>query len=204
MIVKDRIMETALRMFKTYGVKGVTMFDIARDCGVSKKTVYEHFIDKQTLIDEGVQQLLNNHITFFQECLQSTENAIEELVRNMRYIVNIAKTLNPVLLYEIQKYHPDTWRSVEKFQTDCILHSIKENLKRGIAEGLYREHLQIDIIARMRQLQLEAAYDPIQYPADQYDLRAVMDQLTAHFIYGIATIKGHELVNQYLHIKEEE
>lgn len=204
MVVRERILETALKMFRTYGVKGVTMFDIARDCGISKKTVYEHFVDKQALIDEGMQQLLTNHINYFTASLQTTADAIEEMVRNMKYVTSIAKTLNPVMLYEIQKYHPDTWKSIESFKGDTILCNIKGNLKRGTTEGLYRQNLHIDIVARMRQLQLEAAFDPIQYPADQFDLHAVMEQVTAHFILGIATIKGHKLANQYLHINEDE
>jgi AcrR family transcriptional regulator len=204
MLVRERILETALKMFRTYGVKGVTMFDIARDCGISKKTVYEHFVDKQALIDEGMQQLLTNHINYFTECLQTTDNAIEEMIRNMKYVTNMAKTLNPVMLYEIQKYHPDTWKSIERFREDGILCNIKENLKRGMTEGLYRQNLHIDIVARMRQLQLDAAFDPIQYPADQFEMHTVMEQVTAHFILGIATIKGHKLANQYLQIKEEE
>lgn len=204
MVVRERILETALRMFRTYGVKGVTMFDIARDCGISKKTVYEHFVDKQALIDEGMQQLLSNHINYFTECLQTTDNAIEEMVRNMKYVTNMAKTMNPVMLHEIQKYHPDTWKSIQRFKEDGILYNIKENLKRGMTEGLYRQNLHIDIVARMRQLQLEAAFDPIQYPADQFEMHVVMEQITAHFILGIATIKGHKLANQYLQIIDEE
>ena len=204
MEVKERILETALKMFRIYGVKGVTMFDIARDCGISKKTVYEHFTDKQALISEGMQQLLNNHLNYFRECLLTTANAIEELVRNMKYVTNLAKTLNPVMLHEIEKYHTDTWKSIENFKAARMLCPIKVNLKRGMTEGLYRQNLQIDIVARMRQLQLEAAFDPVQYPADRFEMHVVMEQVTAHFILGIATIKGHKLVNQYLQIKEEE
>ena len=204
MEVKERILETALKMFITYGWKGVTMVDIGRDCGISKKTVYEHFADKQALISEGMQQLLNNHLNYFSECLLTTANAIEELVRNMKYVTNLAKTLNPVMLHEIEKYHPDTWKSIENFKAESMLCNIKVNLKRGMAEGLYRQNLQIDIVARMRQLQLEAAFDPVQYPADRFEMHVVMEQVTAHFILGIATIKGHKLVNQYLQIKEEE
>ena len=66
-----------------------------------------------------------------------------------------------------------------------------------MAEGLYRQNLHIDIVARMRQLQLEAAFDPEQYPADQFEMHEVMEQVTAHFILGIATIKGHKLIQKY-------
>ncbi|NML36309.1 TetR/AcrR family transcriptional regulator [Chitinophaga sp. G-6-1-13] len=204
MVARERIKEVALKLFRTYGVKGVTMFDIARDCGMSKKTVYEHFSDKQSLIDEGMQQLLDTHSTFFKEAHANAENAIDELVRNMKYITNMARSFNPVMLFELQKYHPDTWRNIENFQRDCILYGITENLKRGMSEGLYRQGIDLNVIARMRQLQLDAAFDQLQYPPDTFDMPAVMDQITAHFILGIATIKGHRLVNQYLQIKEEE
>ena len=196
MVVKDRILETALKMFRIYGVKGVTMFDIARDCGISKKTVYEHFDDKQALIDEGLQQLLNNHGDYLKENTQNSTHAIEELKNSTKYIANMAKTLNPVMLHDLQKYHPDIWTSVEKFKSEGVLYSIKENLKRGMAEGLYHPNLNIDIIARMRQLQLEAAFDSEQYPADQYDMQQVMDQVTTHYIMGIATAKGQEFLQK--------
>lgn len=204
MVARQRILETALKMFRIYGIKGVTMFDIARDCGISKKTVYEHFSDKQALIDEGMQQLLQSHTAFFQHAIKEADNAIDELVRSMKYITGIAKTLNPVMLFEIHKYHPETWSTIENFRGNCILFGIKENLKRGMAEGVYRQNLNIEIVARMRQLQLDAAFDPVQYPAENFEMHEVMEQVTAHYILGIATIKGHKLVNQYLQIKEEE
>ncbi|RBL93374.1 TetR/AcrR family transcriptional regulator [Chitinophaga flava] len=204
MVARERILEVALRLFRTYGVKGVTMFDIARDCGMSKKTVYEHFSDKQSLINEGMEQMINGHSAAFQETQTNAENAIDELVRNMKYITSMARSFNPVMLFEIQKYHPDTWNKIESFQRNCILYGITENLKRGMSEGLYRQNLDLDIIARMRQLQLDAAFDQLQYPADKFEMPVVMEQVTAHFILGIATIKGHKLVNQYLQIKEEE
>jgi AcrR family transcriptional regulator len=203
MAARERILDTALKMFRIYGVKAVTMFDIARDCGISKKTVYEHFQDKQALVDEGLQQLLTNHGDYLKTNSQEAANAIEELLGNTRYITNMARTLNPVMLHDLQKYHPDIWSNVEKFRSEGVLYSIKENLKRGMAEGLYRQNLHINIVARMRQLQLEAAFDPEQYPADQYEMQTVMDQVTTHYLLGIATTKGQDLVNQFLQTKND-
>ncbi|MBV8254794.1 MAG: TetR/AcrR family transcriptional regulator [Chitinophaga sp.] len=203
MVVRERIMDTAQKMFRSYGVKGVTMFDIARDCGISKKTLYEHFQDKQELISEALRELLNDHVRFAEKNNSEAADAIEELIKQMQFIRTKARTLNPVMLFEIEKYHPDTWKEVELFRNDCILYGIKENLKRGMSEGLYRKNLDIDIVARMRQLQLEAAFDPIHYPADQYEMNKVMDEVTTHFILGVATLQGHQLAYQYLQIKEE-
>ncbi len=201
--MRERIMEAARKMFRSYGVKGVTMFDIARDCGISKKTLYEHFEDKQSLISESMRELLDDHIRFNAANQTESANAIEEHLQQMQFIRSKARTLNPVMLYEIEKYHPDTWKEVVSFKTESILYSIKENLKRGIAEGLYRKNLDIDIVARMRQLQLEAAFDPSQYPADEYEIHHVMEEVTTHYIMGIASPQGQQVAYQYLHKKEE-
>jgi AcrR family transcriptional regulator len=204
MVAQDRILETALRLFRTYGVKSVTMFDISRDSGVSKKTVYEHFRDKEELVQGTMHTILEGHVQQLRAFHETAENAIEELIKGLQYIETAARTINPVMLFEIQKYYPDTWQAIETFKRDCIFENIKTNLQRGIAEGLYRKHLQLDIITRLRQLQLESAFDPVQYPAARFDLHEVMYQVTAHFIMGIATLKGHKLANKYLQIEEDD
>ncbi|SFD32497.1 transcriptional regulator, TetR family [Chitinophaga sp. CF118] len=203
MSVRERILETALRMFRMYGIKSVTMFDISRDCGVSKKTVYEHFRDKEDLVHEGMSFLLNGHMEQFKDFRQHSANAIEELTKELGYIELVGKTVNPVMLYEIQKYHPEIWKAVETFKRDYVLGFISENLQRGMNEGLYRSDLKIGIMARMRQLQMEAVFDPAQYPVTAYDMHEVMTQLIQHFILGITTLKGRKIAADYLQLKEE-
>lgn len=204
MPVRERIMETALRMFRMYGIKSVTMFDISRECGVSKKTVYEHFKDKEDLVNEGMSFLLNGHMEQFKDFRQHSANAIEELIKELEYMELLGKTVNPVMLYEIQKYHPEIWKTIETFKMDCVLGSIAENLQRGVKEGLYRKDLKMEIVARMRQLQVEAVFDPVQYPAAQYDMHEVMMQLMQHFILGITTLTGRKLASAHLQLNEED
>ena len=204
MPVRERIMETALRMFRMYGIKSVTMFDIARESGVSKKTVYEHFKDKEDLVHEGMSFLLNGHMEQFKDFRQHSANAIEELIKELEYMELLGKTVNPVMLYEVQKYHPEIWKTIEAFKKDCVLGSIAENLQRGVKEGLYRKDLKMEIVARMRQLQVEAVFDPVQYPAAQYDMHEVMTQLMQHFILGVTTLKGRKQAAAHLQLKEED
>lgn len=201
--VKERILETALRMFRLYGIKSVTMFDISKETGVSKKTVYEHFEDKEDLVLEAMKFVLNSHIEHFQQFRLTSAHAIEELIRELEYMEMMGKTVNPVMLYEIQKYHPAIWKRIEDFKKDCVLQGITENLQRGIEQGVYRSDLNLTIISRMRQLQLETVFDPLQYPVMQFDMHEVMEQLTKHFILGVATLEGRKLAAQYLNIEEE-
>jgi AcrR family transcriptional regulator len=204
MAVQERILETALRMFRTIGIKNVTMFDIARECGISKKTVYEHFTDKEELIQAGIRTLLGTLKEEMTRDRNEATDAIEEVIRTTANIQARARTMNPVMLYEVQKYHPEIAKEIEQFRRDAVLQHIRENLQRGMEEGLFSSHFNIDIIARMRQLQLETVFDPLQYPAAEYELQAVMQEITTNYIMGIATLKGRKLAGRYLKIEEQD
>lgn len=202
--MQERILDTALRMFTTIGIKNVTMFDIARECGISKKTVYEHFTDKAELIQAGIRTLLETLREEMTNDRNEAADAIEEVIRTTANIQARARTMNPVMLYEVQKYHPEAAKEIEQFKRDVVLCHIRENLQRGMEEGLFSSHFNIDIIARMRQLQLETVFDPLQYPAAEFDLHAVMQEITTNYIMGIATLKGRKLAGRYFQIKAED
>jgi len=204
MTVQERILETALRMFRTIGIKNVTMFDIARECGISKKTVYEHFTDKAELIQAGIRTLLGTLREEMTNDRNEAADAIDEVIRTTANIQARARTMNPVMLYEVQKYHPEIAKEIEQFRRDAVLQNIRGNLQRGMEEGLFNSHFNIDIIARMRQLQLETVFDPLQYPAAEFELHEVMQELTTNYIMGIATLKGRKLAGQYLKIEEQD
>lgn len=204
MAVQERILETALRMFRTIGIKNVTMFDIARECGISKKTVYEHFTDKAELIQAGIRTLLETLREEMTKDRNEAEDAIDEIIRTTANIQARARTMNPVMLYEVRKYHPEIAKEIEQFRRDAVLQHIRANLQRGMEEGLFNSHFKIDIIARMRQLQLETVFDPLQYPAAEFELHEVMQEITTNYIMGIATLKGRKLAGQYLKIEEQD
>lgn len=203
MPVRERILETASRMFRTYGIKNVTMFDIARECGVSKKTVYEHFKDKEELVQDGVRFLLNRHQLHLESFRQQSANAIEELLKEVEYMEQLGNSMNPVMLFEMQKYLPDIWKEVETFKQEQLLQAIIANLERGVKEGVYRNDLKMNIMAHMRILQMDMAFEPPKFPATQFNMREVMKEITTHFILGVTTMKGRKMAAEYLQIEED-
>lgn len=196
MNVRERILDTALRLFRTYGMKSVTMFDISRECGISKKTVYEHFTDKDALINESIDFMLSQRGSQINQCAES-DNAIAELLESLQYSEQFAQAINPVMFYELRKYHPEAWAKVDSFKQQTTLPTIRKNLDRGIAEGLFHNNMNLDVIARMRQLQLESVFSPEQYPATHYNHHEVLAELTWHYIQGVATLKGMEVAGNY-------
>ncbi|WP_109695738.1 TetR/AcrR family transcriptional regulator [Chitinophaga deserti] len=196
--MRDRILETALRLCKTYGVKSITMQDIAKECGISKKTVYEHFSDKNELIDEVTNFMTGTYCNQLADCQDAGRDAIEELVLSIGHTERMARSTNPVLLFELEKYHPSAWKKVKNFKDEMVAAIIRSNLERGIREGLYRNNLRADIMVYLRLMQMDALFNPVQFPAAQFEMHDVMYQITVHYINGIATPEGQALLEQYL------
>ncbi|MGN6511415.1 MAG: TetR/AcrR family transcriptional regulator, partial [Chitinophaga sp.] len=134
--MRERILETALKLCRTFGIKSITMQDIARECGISKKTVYEHFQDKTELVNEVVAFMTGSYCRQLAECSAQGVNAVEELALSIRHTEHLARITNPVLLFELEKYHPAAWKTVLNFREQQLTGFIRTNLERGIREGL--------------------------------------------------------------------
>jgi AcrR family transcriptional regulator len=195
----DNIVEQAFKQFKQLGFKNVTMDEIARAAGISKKTLYEHFEDKDELVFVTVKKMIQAQHVISDKILKSSHNAIQKLVGILNMMESMVREMNPVCHTEMQKFYPKSYQHVENHKRDYIFKSLLNNLKQGIQEGLYREDIDVDIIAKYR---LETTFMIFQnniYPINQYDIITLNRQLFAHYLYGIATIKGHKLISKHLY-----
>ena len=204
MEIKDRILNHAQTLFMRNGIKSVSMDDIAADMAMSKKTLYKWFENK----DQIVQASMARHLAGTQcDCtamIQSATSAIDELFRMMEWTRQEFSNVHPSIFYDLQKFHPLTWQLWQAHKNEFILSQIIQNLRRGITEGLFRADLDVEIMARLRLAQIELLFDPTVFPPRQFATERVSQALLEHFMLGVATLKGHKLINQYRHITEEE
>jgi TetR/AcrR family transcriptional regulator, cholesterol catabolism regulator len=203
--IQERIVQKADEMFRRYGIKSVTMDDISKQLGVSKKTLYQYYPDKNELVG-SVMEL---NLTKQRGCMDSvcggkSANAVEELLNVEKMMLEIMQGINPSMLYDMQKYHPQSWFQYTEFKEKYALAQIKENLSRGIEEGLYRPNLNIDVAAKFRLATIDMAFSGAVFNPQQYTLQEIMKQLTDLFLHGLVTLKGHKMINKYRNLKEEE
>ncbi|MBW3469392.1 TetR/AcrR family transcriptional regulator [Arthrospiribacter ruber] len=192
METREKIIETATEQFMRFGVRSVTMDDIARQAGVSKKTIYQEFSDKNQLVYETFEKAIQEDKCHVERFPQSKIGVIEHLVQLSRYMRERFANLNPMVLNEIQRYFPQSWQLFENFKRDFVLQEIIELLEEGKKQGFFRPEINSEILGLMRLEQMMLSFDPIKFPPAKYNIVDLQLEIFEHFLYGIFTEKGKE------------
>ena len=199
----ERIIQGGEELFLTAGIKSVTMDDIAKHLGMSKKTIYQFFKDKNELVMGLVKKKLQEDEDQMCALISKSGNVIEEMINMMKCSEEIFSRINPIVIHDLQKYHPEAWQQFQDFKAGVIVRTLEELLTKGIQQGYIRPDIDVKIMARMRVMQVEMGFNTSIFPASEFNLWKVQRQLLEHFNYGICTIKGYKLLNEYKNINED-
>lgn len=200
----ERILIEAEQLFFRYGVKSITMDEIATHLGISKKTIYQFYKDKKELVYKVIETKIQKQQIEMEEIIEIALDPVHEVILTSDLLKKVFQNMNPFLLMEVQKYYPRAFGVFKSHKDKCIFGCIFNNIKKGIELGLYRASIDVDTIARLRMVCIDAAFNPENFPLAKKNLNELQLQLIEHFLYGICTLKGHKLINKYKQIKEEE
>lgn len=200
---KDKILAGAEELFFKYGIKNITMDEVARHLGMSKKTLYQYFKDKDELIHQLMMQKIDHEKCLFKDTCEQAENVVAEMFAIMKNMREMLTKMNPVIFYELYKYYPASWKLFDTFKHSFIQEQLERSLKKGQEDGLVRKDINLKILCRMRLENIDMGFFGKVFPSDKYDLVDVQLTMTEHFLYGICTLKGYKLINKYKNITEE-
>ncbi|MFY0605285.1 MAG: TetR/AcrR family transcriptional regulator [Cyclobacteriaceae bacterium] len=195
--MKEKILEGAHNLFVQFGVRSVSMDDVANRLSVSKKTLYQHFESKDALVSEAVKLHMAGEMEHFNSIAISSQDAIDELINITRCLREHVFKINPSLLFDLQKYHADAWETFQKFKKEFLMNQITTNISRGISEGYYRDSLDPKIMAIIRIETVQFAFDDRVFPRSEFDFQEVQMQMMDHFTQGLLSEKGRNLYQQY-------
>lgn len=202
MNTEKNILDNATNLFMQYGLKSVTMDDIARKSGVSKKTIYQFFKDKNAIIRSSIKEHFEKHRNNILEAIESTKSATEELIELSFCMKKQVEAINPAVLYDLQKYYPKSYQRVVEFKQEFMLDLVIKMLNKGMADGSFRKDINVEILAMMRIEQVQFAFDSSVFPRDKFDFKEVNFQMFEHFVHGILTEKGREQYNKLINKNE--
>jgi AcrR family transcriptional regulator len=187
---KSEILEQVLKLFMRLGIKSMTMDDVATQLRVSKKTLYEHFQDKNDLVEQAVASVCSYHRDTIQAICARGLNAIDENEEITRFIVGQIGSVHPSVQFDLQKYHPKAWAIMEEREQADVYACVTSNLRKGIAEGLYRDDLDVEVITRLYIARIDSTWDGRVFPSDKFNLSDVLWKHFEYHIRGIASKKG--------------
>lgn len=197
--MREKIIDKAGDMFLTYGFKSVTMDDIAREMGISKKTIYKYFDNKDHLVDETVtyvQIAIDNVIA---DIMKQGYNAIEENFAIKNVFKNMFKNAKTSPMFQLKKYYPETFAKLMEREVCTFSDCMTQNLEKGIEEKLYRENIDKDMIMKFYFILVFGVHDSPFFeslPLPEV-LRTEIKVLEYH-TRAIATLYGHSILEQEL------
>ena len=200
---KERILEKATDLFMRYGIRSITMDEIASQLGISKKTIYQFFTDKDAMVEAVVNEELKRNEEEFRTFSRMAENAVHENFLAMDNLQEMLKGMNPQLIHDLEKHHPTAFKRMKYHKNQVMYAQIKENLERGVQEGVYRPDLNADLITRHR---IETAFMPFNqeaFPQNRYPMNQTCQGLAVLFLHSICNEKGKKLIEKYMNERQK-
>ncbi len=194
--LKARILRGAEELFMRYGIRSVSMDDIARQLGISKKTLYQHVTEKEELVLEVAHLNFERNKTLVECACNEARNPVEKLAMLSMCIRSTLESVNPSVLFDLQKFHPQAWNAWLDFKRGYLRESIISLLKEGIEQGYVRKEIDPEVMASMRIEMVQIAFNSELFPGN-YTFGQIQEQLYDHFVYGLVTDKGRKLYQKY-------
>ncbi len=202
MSMDTKIWTKAKELFMKYGIKSVSMDDLSRQLGISKKTLYQFVDNKNGLIRKVIRMHLESEKKEIDAISKESKDAIHEMLMIARHTSIKLREANPSTMYDLQKYYPDSWLEFQSLHEEYVFEVIKNNIIKGIDSGIYRDNIQPDIIAKFYVGKSFILVDDKVFPSSTYRVEELFNEFFSYHIHGIASQKGLELLEK--HLKEKE
>ena len=191
------IMGTALKLFMRFGIKSVSMDDIAREMGMSKKTLYKYFSSKKDLILQVTTMHNEEEQRAMEEISTTSKDAIDEMVLITNYVRGMVRELQPTIIFDLKKYHKESWKKIEAIHTECVYENILQNLKNGQKQGLYRKDVDCDMVARFYTGSTMMLMEEKLFPHTKFKKEELYNHYIDYHLHAVMTEEGKALYQKY-------
>jgi AcrR family transcriptional regulator len=193
---QELILEQANRLFMRHGIKSMTMDDVAAHLHISKKTLYQFFSDKNDLVERAMTRMAAQNNGTIEGICKLGLNAIEEQYEIAKYLAALLSQVHPSIHYDLEKYHPKAWNTFHEGKRAHIHDCITRNMRKGIKEGLYRDDINVDVIARLYMARFDVLFDGELFPRERYNFADIVWESFRYHIHGIASARGAQYLTK--------
>lgn len=190
METKEQLLIAITELFMRYGIKSLTMDDISRHLGISKKTLYQHVSDKKDLVKQCMALTVAAEECALFGFVEENGNAIDELFLVNKRISEKLQNVQPAVMYDLQKFYPEAWRVLENHKQCFVYEMMVKNINDGVKEGLYRENVNPEIVAKIYVSMIDKMFDSEFFPNRPFSFEVMHREIARYHIRGIANEKG--------------
>ncbi|MFW6248602.1 MAG: TetR/AcrR family transcriptional regulator, partial [Bacteroidota bacterium] len=184
------ILAKSYELFNKYGIRSITMDDVCRELGISKKTLYDYIENKEDLVRKFVESDVKRREDNFLQIFNMKYNAIEELFEVHKLIKQMIKEYNPSTEFDLKKYYPEIFKDIKNGKRQKMFEAVLNNLIKGKQEGLYRHELDENIIAKLYVSRIESTCENDIFTEEEYKSPAFINDIIVYHIRGVANKKG--------------
>ena len=192
------LIERAGLLFMKLGIRSVTMENIANHLGISKKTLYNHFNDKNHLVREIIRVKIEQDQKICLSFVKNSVNAIDELLQMSKFVIETLRSINPTVFHDLQKSHPDAWEITVDHRWNFVYNQFVNNLQRGIDEDLYRKEIHKEIYARLYVVNIDAIIGGEVFPWPEFKFESVFQETLRIHIRAITNEEGLNYFKKHL------
>ena len=202
MDMKERILAESGALFAKYGIRSMTMDALSEEMRISKRTIYEHFKDKDTLLIEVIKNFKSQQAEEAHKLIEESENAIEAMFRIMRRSVQMMKQMNPAFFHDISKYHSRTFKELATHSDIRDFKVTLNLLETGVKQDIFRSELNIDIVNRTLHELFNLFSPESSLTQADYHRKDLFDNIIIPYFRGISTDKGVKQIDNCKNILE--
>jgi len=195
---RDKIIETAVVLFKRYGIRANTMDDIAKESGISKKTLYQNISDKTELIKGVIDFEYNLIEQSLKNIKEQAQDNVEELILVNALIINFLKEINPVVVSDLQKLYQDLHTNSRKVFRELFFNFIINSIKNGKNNKLFREDIDEKLITELHTDRIDKMQELSSFWGASSDAIKKIREMITYYLRGLVTDKGEKLLNKHL------
>ncbi len=194
----ENIVEKVSNLYQKYGIKSVTMDDVSRELGISKKTLYAYVANKEELVEKFIEYKTDQKRCNVEWIQEQELNAIEELLAVNEHVVEMLKNFNPSTEYDLKKYYPELYKNLRKHRMDSMYKAVLSNIEKGKKEGYYRTELNGEIIAKIYVSRIENSFESEMFTLEELTSAKFINEMMIYHIRGIANKKGIDFLEKKL------
>lgn len=192
----DNILNKSEELFFKVGIKSITMDDISRELGISKKTLYLYVSNKADLVDKVMNRYIAKEAAFMEKLNLNDLNAIDVIIEIVKHVHVALSNLPLSAIYDLQKYYPKSWAKFTEFKNKFIYSTMQNIIAKGKKENLFRKEIKENLVARFYVMIIEGTLNPTNFSGSPYSFKETYIEYIIYHLRGLVSDEGtHYLKN---------